>query len=69
MPSGYTVTYTNNGIKAGEITISNRKNPSVYELPQTGGHGTMGYTLGGVTLTAGAALWLLCRRKRRREDG
>ena len=69
VPSGYTVTYTNNGIKAGEITISNRKNPSVYELPQTGGHGTMGYTLGGVTLTAGAALWLLCRRKRRREDG
>lgn len=38
-----------------------------YELPETGGGGTEGYTLGGFVLTAGAALWLLCRRKRRRE--
>lgn len=69
--SGYETSYGNNGgIQSGTITVTNTatSNPT-YELPDTGGHGTMGYTLGGVTLTAGAALWLLCRRKRRREDG
>lgn len=67
--SGYETSYGNNGgIQSGTITVTNTatSNPT-YELPDTGGHGTMGYTLGGVTLTAGAALWLLCRRKRRRE--
>lgn len=67
--SGYETSYGNNGgIQGGTITVTNTatSNPT-YELPDTGGHGTMGYTLGGVTLTAGAALWLLCRRKRRRE--
>lgn len=77
---GYEATYqlNSNDLAAGGvitlgnsgdlITVTNKaaSNPT-YELPDTGGHGTMGYTLGGVTLTAGAALWLLCRRKRRRE--
>lgn len=33
------------------------------ELPVTGGSGTAGYTLGGLSLMAGAALWLALRRK------
>lgn len=67
VPSGYSVTYTNNGIKKGAITISNRKQKPEYTLPETGGGGSEGYTIGGFLLTSGAALWLLCRRKRRRE--
>ena len=39
----------------------------VYELPQTGGSGTRGFTLGGAALTA-AGLHLLTRKKRRRRD-
>lgn len=69
VPSGYSVTYTNNGIKKGEITVSNKRNAVEYVLPKTGGIGTQAYTLGGFTLTAGAVLWLCYRRKRRREDG
>ncbi len=34
------------------------------ELPSTGGSGAAGYTLGGLTLMAGAALWLALRRRR-----
>lgn len=58
----------NNGIQSGAITVTNTAtdNPE-YVLPETGGGGTVGYTLGGFLLTSGAALWLLCRRKRRRE--
>lgn len=67
VPSGYSVTYTNNGIKKGAITISNRKQKPEYTLPETGGGGTARYTFGGFLLTSGAALWLFCRRKRRRE--
>lgn len=40
-----------------------------YELPETGGIGTQAYTLGGLTMAAGAVLWLCYRRKRRREGG
>ena len=67
VPSGYSVTYTNNGIKKGAITISNRKQKPEYTLPETGGGGTARYTFGGFLLTSGAALWLFCRRKRRWE--
>ena len=69
VPSGYSVTYTNNGIKKGEITVSNKRNAAEYVLPETGGIGTQAYTLGGCTMAAGAVLWLCYRRKRRREDG
>lgn len=68
VPSGYSVTYTNNGIKKGEITVSNKRNAAEYVLPETGGIGTQAYTLGGFTMAAGAVLWLCYRRKRRRED-
>lgn len=67
--TNYDVSYDNNsGIKSGAITVTNTAtdNPE-YVLPETGGGGTVGYTLGGFALTAGAALWLLARKKRRRE--
>ena len=38
-----------------------------YELPQTGGGGTRGFSLGGVLVTVGG-LYLLTRKKRRRRD-
>lgn len=65
----YTTSYDNNGgIQSGTITVTNTATDTPeYTLPETGGGGTEGYTLGGFVLTAGAALWLLCRRKRRRE--
>lgn len=43
VPSGYQVLYTNNdGILAGNITVTNKKLDST-ELPDTGGFGTFGY--------------------------
>jgi len=36
------------------------------ELPMTGGSGTAGHTLGGLSLMAGAALWMALRRKHKR---
>lgn len=38
-----------------------------YELPQTGGGGTRGFSLGGALITVGG-LYLLTRKKRRRRD-
>ena len=38
-----------------------------YKLPQTGGGGTRGFSLGGVLVTVGG-LYLLTRKKRRRRD-
>lgn len=38
-----------------------------YKLPQTGGGGTRGFTLGGALVTVGG-LYLLTRKKRRRRD-
>ena len=51
---------TANGDK---ITIINTETAGV-ELPATGGPGTALYTVTGLTLTLGAALWLILRRKR-----
>lgn len=70
---GYAVTYSNGSAntalsQAGVITISN-VNPWTemdYELPKTGGPGTMLYTLGGVLL-CGSSL-AVCRKKRKEED-
>ena len=67
--TNYDVSYDNNsGIQSGKITVTNKAtdNPE-YVLPETGGGGTARYTFGGFLLTSGAALWLFCRRKRRRE--
>lgn len=67
--TNYDVSYGNNsGIQSGTITVTNKAtdNPE-YVLPETGGGGTARYTFGGFLLTSGAALWLFCRRKRRRE--
>lgn len=53
VPSGYQVLYTNNdGILAGNITVTNKKLDST-ELPDTGGFGTFGYyAIGALFITA-----------------
>ena len=53
VPSGYQVLYTNNdGILAGNITVTN-KNLDSTELPDTGGFGTFGYyAIGALFITA-----------------
>ena len=59
VPSGYQVLYTNNdGILAGNITVTNKKLDST-ELPDTGGFGTFGYYAIGalfITMTLFAAI-------------
>ena len=42
-------------------------NPGV-ELPATGGPGTLVYTVTGLTLTLGAALWLIFSRRKREQN-
>lgn len=60
--------YTNNsGIQEGTITISNKEKTPVYELPETGGTGTMMYTLGGLAMCGWACLQYN-HKKRRKED-
>lgn len=53
VPSGYQVLYTNNnGILAGNITVTNKKLDST-ELPDTGGIGKLGYyAMGALLVTA-----------------
>ena len=52
-PSGYQVSYANNdGIKEGDITVTNKKLDN-YDLPDTGGFGTFGYyAIGALFITA-----------------
>lgn len=52
-PSGYQVSYTNNdGIKEGDITVTNKKLDN-YDLPDSGGFGTLGYyAIGALLITA-----------------
>ena len=57
----------NNGIQTGSIYITN-KVYSGYELPSTGGMGTMPFAAVGGMLTVGAAL-LLAKRKKHEEKG
>lgn len=53
VPSGYQVSYTNNdGIKEGDITVTNKKLDN-YDLPDTGGFGAFGYyAIGALFITA-----------------
>ena len=48
------------------LQIANER-AKTYKLPQTGGGGTRGFTLGGALVTVGG-LYLLTRKKRRRRD-
>lgn len=60
-------TNNNNGIQTGKIYLRNYVYSS-YELPSTGGMGTMPFAAVGGMLTVGAAL-LLAKRKKHEEKG
>ena len=60
-------TSNNNGIQTGKIYLRNYVY-SGYELPSTGGMGTVPFAAVGGTLTVGAAL-LLAKRKKHEEKG
>ena len=73
--SSFLVTYTNgpavtvptDGSAAATVTVTNQV--CYPELPNTGGAGTIPYTIGGFLLLTGAAFLLLYRHtKRRKED-
>ena len=49
------------------VAITNTYTPGV-ELPATGGPGTLVYTVTGLTLTLGAALWLILSRRKREQN-
>lgn len=56
--SNYDTTYENNGgIQSGTITVTNKatENPD-YSLPETGGHGTLRYIMGGILLVLASIL-------------
>ncbi len=66
----YVTTYENNGgVTEGTIIIKNKaKNPPRHELPQSGGRGTLPYTIGGLLLTAAGMLLMYINKKRGKED-
>ena len=65
----YTVSYIgNDGVQHGTITIINTETDSSgYELPSTGGTGTLPYTAVGGTMMLSALAYSIIHRKRRRE--
>lgn len=65
----YTVSYIgNDGVQHGTITIINTETDSSgYELPSTGGSGTLPYTAVGGTMMLSALAYSFIHRKRRRE--
>lgn len=65
----YTVSYIgNDGVQHGTITIINTETDSSgYELPSTGGTGTLPYTAVGGTMMLTALAYSFIHRKRRRE--
>lgn len=65
--NGPTVTIPESGTAAAAVTVTNQV--CYPELPNTGGAGTMPYTIGGFLLLTGAAFLLLYHHtKRRKED-
>lgn len=54
------------GIPSGTIIIKNTLPSPEYELPATGGAGTLAYTLAGLTLTLTAALTLTATTRKKR---
>ncbi len=65
VPSGYQVLYTNNdGILAGNITVTNKKLDST-ELPDTGGFGTFGYYAIGALFIATTLFAIIAINKKK----
>lgn len=54
------------GVSSGTIIIKNTLPSPEYELPATGGAGTLAYTLAGLTITLTAALTLTATTRRKR---
>ncbi len=66
--SNYTVSYYNNdGIDHGEIVITNKQKDKVYELPSTGGTGTIQYYIGGAILMLLATSLYFYRKRQKPE--
>ena len=65
----YDVSYSNNNVKGtGTIVVTNKeKDNTGYELPSTGGTGTLPYTAVGGTMMLSALAYSFIHRKRRRE--
>ena len=65
----YDVSYTNNNVQGtGTIVVTNKeKDNTGYELPSTGGTGTLPYTAVGGTMMLSALAYSFIHRKRRRE--
>lgn len=65
----YDVIYTNNNVKGtGTILVTNKEKENAdYELPSTGGSGTLPYTAVGGTMMLSALAYSFIHRKRRRE--
>ena len=65
----YDVSYSNNNVKGtGTIVVTNKeKDNTNYELPSTGGAGTLPYTAVGGTMMLSALAYSFIHRKRRRE--
>ena len=71
VPSGYTVSYTgNDGVTSGQIGIINKKDKNSYNLPETGGSGTLPFITGGAFLMGFALLsgYFMRRRRGRRVE-
>ena len=67
----YDVSYSNNNVKGtGTIVVTNKeKDNTGYELPSTGGAGTLPYTAVGGTMMLSALAYSFIHRKRRHEGG
>lgn len=65
----YDVSYSNNNVQGtGTIVVTNKEKENAgYELPSTGGTGTLPYTAVGGTMMLSALAYSFIHRKRRRE--